>query len=282
MIDKEKQSGYLAQQVFISFDSETTGLWAPVNRMVELAGVKFSLKDGLIDRFQSLINPMRDIPKDVIEIHGIRNDDVVDAPPEEIVLNQFIEFCGNDSILIAHNAPFDISFVNSALKRNDISFGENLIIDTVDIFKRFFPGLNSYSLINLSRNFKIAQSQDHRALADANLVFELFQIAANKLPTITRVDDIKNHLTVYDMNTTFSEAADMPTTHPELSKAIDEKLRVEIIYVHPQRGNHNRIIQPKEAHKLGSTYYVTAYCEYAQAERTFRLDRIESCNIITE
>lgn len=282
MVSSNELSQFLKSQTFISFDTETTGMWAPVNRIVEIAAVKFNIQDGVIDTFESLINPQREIPPEVIEIHGISNDMVKNAPTAETVLNQFIDFCGNVSILIAHNAPFDISFVGGELKRNDLVFGDNLIMDTVDIFKRFYPGLYSYSLLNLVKHFKISQSQEHRALSDANFVYELVRIACLKFSLVNSIDDLKKYFTTYTMADIIDEDVSLPDHYIDLNNALANKHRVEIDYKHPIKGLHNRIIQPIAFHRLGSVYYIIAFCETVNAERTFRLDRIDNYRIIID
>jgi DNA polymerase III epsilon subunit family exonuclease len=282
MVSSNELSNYLTKQTFISFDTETTGMWAPVNRIVEIAAVKFNITDGVIDKFESLINPEREIPAEVIEIHGITDEMVKDAPTIIPVLNQFISFCGNDSILIAHNAPFDISFVGGALKRNELSFGNNLILDTVDIFKRYFPGQKSFSLLNLVKHFKIAQSQEHRALSDANFVFELFRVAVEKFPPVNCIDDFKKNFTTYSMSDIIDEVVSLPDHYVDLNNALANKHRIEISYKHPTRGLHNRVIQPMAFHRLGGVYYIIAFCENVNAERTFRLDRIDNYKIVVD
>lgn len=282
MVSLNELSDYLARQTFITFDTETTGMWAPVNRLVEIAAVKFNIADGVLDTFDSLINPLREIPAEVIEIHGITDEMVKDAPTVNSVLNHFISFCKNDSILIAHNAPFDISFVGGELKRNSLAFGDNLILDTVDIFKRYFPGLHSYSLLNLVKHFNISQSQQHRALSDANFVYELFRVAVEKFPPVNSLDDFNNHFTTFSMSDTIDEEVSLPDHYVDLNNALKNKNRVEIGYKHPTKGLHNRVIQPLAFHRLGGVYYIIAYCERVSAERTFRLDRIDNYKIIIE
>ncbi len=174
MADNFVLSDFLLKQEFVAFDTETTGMWAPINRVVEIAGVKFDLKNGITDRFQCLNNPERAMPEEVIEIHGITDEMVKDAPTVKPVLTDFFKFCGKETILIAHNAPFDISFVGCELRRAELNSVDNPVLDTVDIYKKLFPELPSYSLLNIVRHFEIAQSQEHRALSDAMFVFELF------------------------------------------------------------------------------------------------------------
>ena len=79
MFDPHLFSEFLKHQVFIAFDTETTGMWAPINRVVEIGAVKFTLNLGEYDRFDQLVNPQKVIPEVVIAVHGITNEDVKNA-----------------------------------------------------------------------------------------------------------------------------------------------------------------------------------------------------------
>lgn len=265
---------YLAHTTFVAFDTETTGLFAPTNRIVEIGAVRFRLGQTDFATFQELINPGMRIPVDAIRVHGITDQMVSDAEPAGPVLKRFIDFCGSDSILIGHNAPFDISFVGCELNRAGLTFGDNPILDTVDIYRRLFPGLYSYSLLSLVTQFGISQSQQHRALADALFVRELFERAATSFPPADDLRTALSRFSVHTMSEWPGEEVDLPDTYAELKLAIDRKQRLEIVYASPTREPETRLIWPSRVHARRGTVYVTAYCEKALAERTFRLDRI--------
>lgn len=270
----------LANCTFIAFDTETTGLWAPANRIVELAGIRFCGSSGHIETFETLVDPERSIPQDVIAVHGITDRMVRDAPRIVSVLPDFLEFCGEDSILVAHNAPFDIAFIGCELERAGLTFGENLIFDTVDIFHRLCPGMESYSLLSLAEFHGIAQKQEHRALADATLVYELVRRAIRKFPADMRVGRFASQFTWYRMSDWRADPGQLPEEFCELNRAVKEGLRVRISYQTPAQQVSTRIIRPQAVHVLGSRYYINAFCERAQAERTFRLDRIEAYHVL--
>jgi len=266
-------SAWLTAQTFVAFDTETTGMWAPVHRLVEMGGVRFSIDDGTTDSFSELINPQRPMPPEVIPIHGITDQMVASADTAENVLRRFAEFCG-DSILIAHNAPFDLSFVVSELERFSLPLWNNPVLDTVDISRKAIPGQKSYSLLALSQSLKLADSQLHRAHADADLVRQLF---LKSLSLFQSVDSLESLNGVADVMT-FEEMRPRPVSlSPEktlLGEAIARGGRVEIHYARPDSAVTVRIIQPKWLHSRRSSTYLTAFCEMAQDERTFRLDRI--------
>ncbi len=281
MANERDLTAYLKAQTFVAFDTETTGLWAPTHRIVEIGTVRFHLESEQVETFNSLVNPQRPMPPEVIRIHGITDDMVADAPKVTVVLEQFMEFC-SDAIMVAHNAPFDISFVGCELERSQLQFSDNLILDTVDIYRRLFPDLPGYSLLQLARQFRIAQSQAHRALADAEYVCRLFRNAAARFPLIDGPQAWRSAFSVYQMQDYRSEPTVIPAGFEDLALARDEKRRVRIKYRSAGQEAAWRVIQPQSLHTLGNHLYLSAHCERADAERTFRLDRIEAYELLDD
>jgi len=206
---------------------------------------------------------------------------VADAPKVTVVLKQFMEFC-SDAIMVAHNAPFDVSFVGCELERSQLQFSDNLILDTVDIYRRLFPGQPGYSLLQLARQFRIAQSQAHRALADAEYVCRLFRNAAPRFPLIDGPQAWRSAFSVYRMQDYRSEPTVIPVGFEDLALARDEKRRVRIKYRSAGQKPAWRVVQPQALHTLGNHLYLSAHCERADADRTFRLDRIEAYELLED
>jgi DNA polymerase-3 subunit epsilon len=267
---------YLQQMDFVAFDTETTGIWAPAHRIVEVGAVKFRLGETAVDRFQALVNPEREIPTEVIEIHGITNGMVQSSETIEPVLREFYDFCGPESVLVAHNATFDISFVGCEADRIGLPLMENPILDTVDLYKQYRPGLDSYSLQSLMRKFGIGADQNHRAADDAALVWKLFTMVANDFPVFCGYGEFKRAFTFYRMAQWRGDERPLPEEYRDIARAVEESLALEIVYVVNGQPPQARTIWPKRIHNLRTVFYVTAFCEKAQAERTFRLDRIQT------
>jgi len=270
---------YLQQIDFVAFDTETTGIWAPAHRIVEIGAVRFRLGEARMDKFQMLVNPEREIPTEVVEIHGITTSMVQSAETIKPVLEMFYEFSGPDSVLIAQNAMFDISFVGCEADRVGLPLMENQILDTVDIYKRYRPGLDSYSLQSLMRKFGLGADQSHRATDDATLVWRLFTMVAEEFPVFQTRGEFKRAFNFYSMQQWRGEERPLPDEYRDISRAVDEGLALDIVYVTNGQPPQARTIWPKRVHNLRTVFYVTAYCERAQSERTFRLDRIQSFRI---
>ncbi len=270
---------------FVAFDTETTGLWAPAHRLVEIAGVKFTVENKKIETFKSLINPGRPIPLDAIAVHGITDEMAATAKTADMVLSKFAKFCGI-AILIAHNAPFDVSFIASESDRVGFPRLNNSVLDTVDIFKRLQPGLPSYSLLSLARHFGISQDQKHRALDDALLVQKLFTLAVTKLSGNKTLPQLLKSFTKMKLSEWKFEEVALPDGYADIEKALADNLRVEISYASKDPTSTAsqfpklRVIRPRTVYSLRSKLYINAFCELTGEERTFRLDRIESYRLL--
>jgi DNA polymerase III subunit epsilon len=156
---------------FIAFDLETTGTVAGVDQIVEIGAVRFNM--GQVEGvFSTLIDPLIAIPPGASAVNGISNDMVKGKPKIYEVLPSFSEFCGEDP-LVAHNAPFDAQFLIADYKRHEITTPMGIILDTLSISRKVFPGLANYKLGTIVQHLKIPTSQFHRAEEDATYCGQL-------------------------------------------------------------------------------------------------------------
>ena len=168
---------------FTVFDVETTGMSARNHRIVEIAAIHIE-KDGTMSRYESLVNPGCSIPAGATNIHRITNDMVADAPNFRQVGFEFIEFV-DKSTLVAHNARFDLSFLQESLVRCGLPQWRGKTMDSLRLFKQAYAGLPSYSLQNLRSAFNLQDPrpglQAHRAAADVEWTVQLLEIAFTAL-----------------------------------------------------------------------------------------------------
>lgn len=184
----------LLSGTYVVFDVETTGLSSMYDTIIELAGVK--LHDGeVIDTFESFANPHRTLPDKIIEITGITDDMLVDAPEVNEVLKKFHEWVA-DSALVAHNATFDIGFLNQGYAKIDIPKISNPIIDTLELARFLLPELGNHRLNTLCKHLKVELTQHHRAIYDAEATAELFWKLVDRLieQDITNHNVLNNHM----------------------------------------------------------------------------------------
>ena len=160
----------LEEQDFVVFDIETTGLDPYKDKIIELAAVR--VKKGRIENsYSSLINPEIPIPQITTEITGIKDSMLEDAPKIEEVLDKFLEFC-KGSILIAHNASFDMGFMRQkSLKlKREFNFGH---IDTLQWCRSLLPNSRKHGLKEIGKLFGM-DFRHHRALDDTNVTAHIF------------------------------------------------------------------------------------------------------------
>lgn len=165
--------------IFTVFDTETTGLQPKQNRIIELGAIQFDYR-GIISRFNTLINPGVRVPPEVTQVNNITNAMLNGQPQPENVFFDFLDYI-QDTIVIAHNASFDISFLNEELQRILLPPLSNKIIDTLVFSKEMFPGLPKYSLQELAKRFNINALNAHRAEDDSRVCMELFMVCLKKL-----------------------------------------------------------------------------------------------------
>lgn len=158
--------------VFTAFDTETTGLTVSNSFVIEIGAVKFD-KTGIIDKFSTLINPQKPIPESASAINNITDDMVKDAPKIDEVLDSFLEFT-KDTVLIAHNANFDVNFINEECVRNNKTELKNSFLDTLNLVRWAYPLLGKYNLQLMARLMNIEVTDAHRAYDDARVCMELF------------------------------------------------------------------------------------------------------------
>lgn len=155
----------LAEDTYVVFDVETTGLSAVYNTIIELAAVK--IKNGdIIDRFEAFANPHHPLSATTINLTGITDDHVKDAPEVEEVLKRFKEWA-DDAILVAHNASFDMGFLNVGYKKFGLGRATNPVIDTLEFARFLYPEMKNHRLNTLAKKFNVELTQHHRAIYDA-------------------------------------------------------------------------------------------------------------------
>lgn len=155
----------VAEDTYVVFDVETTGLSAVYDTIIELAAVK--IHDGeIIDRFESFANPHHPLSATTINLTGITDDLVENAPEVADVLKDFYEWTG-DSVLVAHNASFDMGFLNVGYKKIGLGKATNPVVDTLELARFLHPEMKNHRLNTLAKKFDVELTQHHRAIYDA-------------------------------------------------------------------------------------------------------------------
>ncbi|WP_251474348.1 PolC-type DNA polymerase III [Planococcus sp. NCCP-2050] len=159
----EERHALLEDETFVVFDLETTGLSAVYDTIIELAAVK--IKGGqIIDKFESFANPHHELSATTIDLTGITDDMVKNAPEVEEVIRNYHEWAG-DHIMVAHNASFDMGFLYVSYKKYGIDT-KHATIDTLELARMLHPELKNHRLNTLAKKFGIELTQHHRAIYD--------------------------------------------------------------------------------------------------------------------
>lgn len=171
----------LKDLTFVSFDLETTGLSVMDDDITEFGAVK--IKNGQeIGRIQSLIKPKKHISQKITQLTHITNDDVKDAPTIEEFIPQILDFF-QDDVIVAHNATFDVGFLNEILVRYGYPKLKNPAIDSLTLAWKLLPDLKGYRLGNVARHYRIPYDGDdaHRADYDAEVLAGVFNMMLHDL-----------------------------------------------------------------------------------------------------
>lgn len=179
----------------IVFDTETTGLNpATGDRIVELGCIELINHIPTGRRFHAYFNPEREMAADAFQVHGLSDEFLRGQPRFAEKAAEFLEFIG-DAVLVAHNAPFDIGFLNAELERARLPALGNEVIDTVTIARELNPGAR-VSLDALCKYYGIDNSRRtlHGALLDSEILAEVYleliggrQVALSLVAETTRV-----------------------------------------------------------------------------------------------
>lgn len=181
----------------IVFDTETTGLKPEDgDKLVEIGAVELVNHLPTGRTYHQYINPGRDVPEEVVKVHGLTEEFLKNYPKLSEVAPDFIDFVGDDGILVAHNASFDIHFINYEFKHLGFkTYPWKRVVDTLEIARNKFPGARN-NLDALCRRFNIDNSArtKHGALLDAELLAEVYlELLGGAEPTmsLTPEDDVK-------------------------------------------------------------------------------------------
>jgi DNA polymerase III epsilon subunit family exonuclease len=189
LLQDDSQSRLLKDLDFVVVDVEATGAKTPPNRLIELGA--YQIRGGhIVDKFMSLVNPEIPIPRFVASLTGISNEMVRSAPVFADLAPQWLDFV-SDSVLVAHNAPFDTSFLNHEISR--VYPGHRMInphLCTVRLARRAFPDLSNHRLDTIANHFSIPIVSRHRAGSDALATAEIFILLLTELQETHGIKDL--------------------------------------------------------------------------------------------
>ena len=178
----------LSSVSFVAFDVETTGFSYKYQRIVELAAVKF--RNGrIVSKRSWLINPKKRIGAGAQRVHGISYDMIKDSPTFAEIYPEFLKYV-EGCVLMAHNARFDVNFMRAEIERINEPLPKNRVLDSLPLFRRWYPEAKKYSLASLAKYNRISGGTYHRALADSVYLAHIFKKGVKERPEVVELGDI--------------------------------------------------------------------------------------------
>lgn len=267
----------LSNTRFAFLDLETTGLSPWFGDRICQAAVIVTEGKRIKQTLDLLINPERDLSPSAIHVNGLDSTRLADKPRFAEVVHH-LDNALKDSVIVCHNAKFDIQFLDNEYRKMGRTIEFPNLIDTLLLAREFYE-LPSYSLQHLAQDFHISAAtiQGSRALADAITMKNLFFAMTDSLKTIHK--SLDDFIGIYNSPAWPQEGVYLPT---ELSEAIYSGKRLFIKYMDKDGETSERWISPREVIGLADYIYLQAYCHTREADRTFRLDRILGVKVETE
>lgn len=189
----------------IVFDTETTGFDPHQgDKLVEIGAIELINHIPTGRTYHQYINPLRDMPEEAFKVHGLSTEFLQNYPRFSEIAKDFLNFVGDDGIMVAHNAQFDMNFVNYELKHNGFdTLKDHEVVDTLEIAKAKFPSARN-NLDALCKRFNIDNSKrtKHGALLDAELLAEVYlELLGGAEPTMNLNTEEKVVTTADNQNT---------------------------------------------------------------------------------
>lgn len=270
MIFDPKKSIY--DYPIVAFDTETSGAFPLESEIIELGAVKW-FKGEVIDKFQTLLKPSKELQPDNIRIHGITNEMVSAAPFMKTEISKFCDFI-NDSVLLAHHAPFDLGFLAIAIEKNSLRFPNNLNLCS-SLISRALLSTTNHKLQTLIKELNLVGGEAHRAYDDSYACLQVLFKSLEKLAddlTLERILGIqkkdlnwKNYLIYTSQNEKIIA----------LAKAIESQKSISIVYAGGQTKNKIRPIKPLGMVRNPDGDYIQAECGLDFQRKRFYLEKIK-------
>ncbi|MFL5731866.1 MAG: exonuclease domain-containing protein [Chloroflexia bacterium] len=272
-------------------DVETTGLSVRTGDRICEVAVVLARGGQIVDQLQTLVNPQKPISRGASAVNGITDSMVRKSPTFRQVAPALVEAL-EGAVLVAHNAPFDISFISAELRGAGFQPPSNPVVDTLALSRRFYS-FSSNKLGDVARELGIRTHGLHRALADATITWHVlksflrdFQEAG--ITTLAELIARQGALTPpsgfystpalmeWDGGSEFCPIQGLP---PMIERAMRAQAAMWIRYEGSNGRLSERLVQPLKVTLREQATYLVAYCHLRKEERTFRLDKMQVLEI---
>lgn len=224
-------SDWFKNSCFVVFDLETSGAYPLDSEICEIGAIKWQ-NGKVIDEFSSLVKTKKSIPDEIIKIHGITNEMLIDAPDIDDVIPKFYHFIKN-CYVIGHHIQFDMGFMAIEFEKRLLSFPKEVAYCTSLISRKAFPKSKNHKLQTLIGYLDLPQGIAHRALDDAKSCLGVFirsveaaELALKDFSVLEKYQGQQIHWNKFSLNLLASESDD----YHQLIQAIQEKKDLELEY----------------------------------------------------
>lgn len=265
-------SSSITNYPIIAFDTETSGAYPLESEIIELGAVKW-VNGKVVDRFQTLLKPRKPLEESNIKIHGITNEMVEAAPLMKDQIGRFCEFI-NDSVLLAHHAPFDLGFLTVAIEEAGLRFPSNILLCT-SLLSRALLTTSNHKLQTLVKELKLEGGAAHRAADDAYACLQVFFKCIEKLNVTEQDANRLQQIQGKKLNwIDFQMLKSSDVKIKELANLALKGEKIDIVYQGGQNGGKPRPIIPYGIVRNPDGDYLNALCLLDNQRKRFYLNKI--------
>lgn len=262
----------LRETHFVAFDTETTGLVAAEERVIELSGVRFTI-DGELSRFETFVDPQRPIPPESTRVHKIKDGDVKGQPLFGDAVGGFLDLI-DGTVVLAHNAEFDVLFLAHEAYRASRRMPRVPVLDTVELSRALREDLPNHKLDTISKALNCEAPTYHRALADSITLMHVF----NGLTAEMQDRPLRDLFALTSGVLSFGPDQRLwmwlPPELGPLEEALAGNARVNLLYEPEGKRSETHEVTPRGWVRRKEATYLVAHCERDHTDRNFRLDWI--------
>lgn len=262
----------LSSAHFAFVDLETTGLSPWFGDRICEVGIVLTEGRRIRNTYQALVNPERPLSFGAASTNGLQDEELVSAPLFGEIADEVAARL-QDSVVVCHNARFDLQFLDNEFRRLGREIQVPSLIDTLYLARQYFQ-FPSNTLASIAQALQVSQGHEHRALEDAltdRLIF--FQMMDALKPENRPLDD---YIGIYSSPAWPQGGIQLPT---ELDEALGSGRRLHITYVDGEGKHTDRWVTPMQVLGLADYIYLQGFCHLRGAERSFRLDRIVNLRV---
>lgn len=266
------------QYEFVAFDTETTGFYPVQDKIIELSAIKFKIDGTILGKFDELIDPQMAIPVASSKVHGLYDADVQGKPLVKEILEKFVEFIGDKSVLVAHNADFDLKFLGAEMIINKIPLPPVDIWDTLGLSRAFIKNIMNHKLETLVNHYDFKADGFHRALTDSMYLVHLmnrFYLDGYTLLQMEQVAKISHFTKAKDILT-----VQLPLSLMSIKKALSKNLDLLIDYEERAGEVVQSIVEPKLLYKTEKLSFLYANEKEQIIAKSFQIAKLKKVKVI--